>query len=741
MASPNLVAPITRLHDTWTYLLPHLRSRDISLLLTVGNRALISSLGQHVRQFEFEWSNGYLDIAKCLSIASRLPSLADLKIYTSALHPTLALWPFDADLFPKNLESLSLRFNDCITAIMENIHLPTVVPNLKSLSMSGFSSIKITLPENTVYPPKLTFLSLEVLNQHYLDWGQRDVQNLPKSLLSLELRQVKASEPTFGRNDFPPGLTSLVLNGGYAAPFTIENLPRTLQKLHFGSQPMSVVATGSGFAFPWRSYFPYLTELFVFMAYELDSNALTHILDPSIVLTEPRFAPIKELIASDPSTPLSRETRYTSLGFALHEEHGIATETANAESDNRTYVESLLPQLASVENLVCSKTPDRILHYLGFPYLMKLKQLSYAISGFIEAGMPAGIEHYPSLTSITCSKIDLASIPPTLLSLNCSAMTYDDTAPPIFPARSITSLIVRISSLKFDVIDSLPNTIETLRIGFRHSHAGDMRPDLSPSLAPQGANVSAEVDPSWMNECDKSWRSIATKMVKLKLFAVQEISGRPSMRLTPIASPYLEEFVIFDSGGYQQHIVPWAIALFDDCNTAGRPPIFPRSLKKMSATFYSSVKMPFSVISMLPRSLTSVNLSVLHPELPPLINCPFPDMTPEEILGSMPPNIKHFKAGDPWSEMKTVKVSVQALSKLPKSLESFSISSSTASIKLEHGPTTADPTPLLREIAQLLPPQLSSFKMGIQDVQQSLFEAYIQQPGKNVRYVPTPLIP
>lgn len=740
------VAPITGLHDAWTYILPLLRFQDISRLLATGNGTLVSALVPHLKRFEFEWTNGYLDLTRCLSAASRLPYLVNLKILASE-PDILAQWPFDATLFPKSLESLSLRFSNCITAVLGHIDLATALPNLTSLSFSGASSAEFSMPSNPAYPPNLTSLSLDASNLKPLLWSQRDVQNLPKSLLTLELMSIKPTEPNFERDDFPPALTSLVLSTSFTSPCFVDSLPRTLRKLQIqGSLQSTLVSASSHFAFPWRSYFPHLTDLTLPMGSQLDANGLTHLLDPSVVLSEPRFSALKDTISADSSLSLARETRYTALTFAMHEEIMAAPPAGDAnasEDDGRTYVESLLPQLSSLEKLACPSVPARVLHFFGYPHLKNLQTLTYGIMSL--DSIPSGIEHYPFLSTLICSRINLAAIPPTLRSLNCSTIAYDELvpAPLYFPARSLDTLVVRIGAIKLALVESLPESITKLVIGLSNGFLFDrtMKPDLSPCMAPEGADTSGEIDPAWLRGCDKSWTSIATKLVKLKSFTIHGIGGCPTTKLTPIASCVLEEFCVVDTGGFETHIEPWAMAILDDLNTAGRAPVFPPSLRSMFLSFFTSPKLPFSVLATLPRSLTSFTASNLHPKLPPLSNSPFPELTPEEVLRALPPNLKRLKAGLIMYPVQPLVLNAQSLSSLPKSLQSFHIDPTTASFVLEDDPTRADPKDLAQAIALLLPPNLSSFAIAAEPMQSLCLEAYLQQSGRNVYHTPNPAAP
>lgn len=704
---------LVALHDVWPSLAQLLSWSDIVRLLMVGDKRLDLVLRRSVTHFRVDWSSGYLALPRVLSLVSHLPRATHLSV--KAQWDTFARKRLKLSLLSPLLESLTLCFQNSIQAILCHSKLVKRAPNLRRLHLSGHSSSSQSFVLHGVkYPPQLTSLVLQTTpfpSLPKLSLDQQSIQDLPKTLTELEISYFELLEPRFFREDFPPGLTSLSLT--CKNHLIIESFPRTLSRLHLDGPPTTALCAPSsavasrGFAFPWRSYFPSMTDLMPCKTgLRLDPNGLVQLLDPMAAQKDPRFKGIADLISEDLSLPVDRSIRYTHLSCSIEEApSGSGTSNKSPETE-------ALPLLPLLNSLVYLNSPAPLPEYLKQYIGHNLTRLQTLKGPSRRSPLPPSHALRHHLSSITAGWIDFSDLPPSLTSLVLDTIlggpgTDPGESPPYFPAQSLRQFSMSSTYLTLEMAGCLPATIEVLCVRFPDTSPHlSLNPDLSPSLgSPDNSSKDlAKLDKSCGNLVDRLWSTIAGKLVQLKEVVLWVGSGSPSMRLTPFASQLLEKFIFND---VQTDHSPWAMTLLDDCNTAGRPRVFPPSLTYMCI----NAGVPISSLALVPRSVTHLVMSQVTLE-DPLPNCPFlsQNVTHSELFERLPPKLKHLQycgsAVD--SGVETCELRAEALSRLPKSLEHLSFTGNTVLIVSPHVPSpSVGEDAHFEAICRFLPPGLS----------------------------------
>lgn len=690
-------ASILSLHnDAWQIILSFLTTQDVAMLGAVGNPIVSGLLKRHVESANFFIPSGPIDIDACNRWALQYPKLRSVTVRGFFHKETAAKWPLDAKLFPRQLLSLDLCFKLCIDAFIQSVDMAAALPNLTSLSLSGYGpystfSKQLKL-EAARFPPLLEQLSILGSYRSFL-LTTGSIASLPRTLRDLTIHGMDSNENVIVYGDFPSQLTSLEFQGN--AYLSYEALPHSLTKLNL-INVYSRVMGKSDHIFPWRAYFPRLVDLKA----RVEDDELEAILDPA-ALDNPLFQQLKELISGDsgrsqayadalrdPESGRIKIEKYKKLDIEFPY-HGPTT-----------LREDLIPQLSDLE----------ICHIKGLPpalieHLPKMTDLCTAEDG--EDVLSAASKLPASLTSLTTASIsDFAFLPVGLKTLD-SVLSGATPEPLIFTPNSLTTLC--LPSTSDEIINILPITITSLTTSFLTLPSKpkiDMRPDLASSLAPTDQD---RLNPEeWMTPCDKAWRAIAARLVNLRKLVIQFSRGGPSMGLTPLKSTVFEEFSIRQQGTLT--MIPWLSAVLDDLNTAGRPTIFPPSIRKMSLVFHQAETTPFVILAMLPRSLTSfvTNHMTIKNTLP---NSPFPsNITPTEIMKQLPPNLREFEwKGTMTSYGDTIFVEQSVLPCLPRSLEIFF--TNLFEFILDDG-LDKDGAEHFNRVIELLPPNLSVFSYG-----------------------------
>lgn len=706
--------------DIWSVVVQYISSDELGRL-TLLTPSLSQVLWRTSKNLDVDWKQGWLNLDGCLNAASRYSNLSHLSI--KAFSPLIfATGPFEAQILPSNLCSLDLRFAYCLQAFLTHLNLNTITPNLQHLKLTGISPSPFLLG-TAQFPPKLRSLSLSCNDDgrtSKLHIRKGDIKVLPQTLHSLELRGCVAMEDAMKSADFSPGLTSLILEGGFQCLILLENLPRTLEKLHLEIYKVRTISSrhGEPLRFPWRAFFPKLVDLYFMPPLTID--CFQHIADPRSLREVPELAPLFERIALDPASSPSISASEDESEDALNYERlniqsramwGVLT--APAEDAK---LQHFLPRLTSLEGLVLSNVAVSDLSSLKRLTTLRLYESTLSTSNALP----------PTLTELVVDRCKLSLLPASLLALECVLLIDDLTTPdgislPILPSN-LTKLTLSETPLTEALVSKFPTTIESLEVGFPGNFEENVSVVITRDLTPGG----------WPDgtECDRVWRAMAKRFVRLRRLVISESVGCPSMRLEPIASTQLEYLKIL-STGKSYAVVPWLSTLLDDRNTDGRPRVLPPSLKTLKLVFYA-LKLPLSIIPMLPRSLTY--FATRHMETSDLLpNFPFnPRLTTTQMLEHLPPNLKKLiwkSAGDASDTQVTMASS--SLQYWPRSLEIVDLCHSFV-IEIP-GVSNSDINAHCRELARLLPPKLSFLRYCLSGPSNICHREYLALPAnKNV---------
>lgn len=700
--------------DIWSIVLEYISSDDLGRL-ALSTPSLSTILWRTASKLDIDWKQGWLNLNGCLRAASRYHSLSHFS--TKAFSPLIYVkGPFNARLLPSNLCSLELSFAYCLQAILISTNLDTITPNLQHLKLTGVSQARFVLG-TARFPSKLLSLFLSCNGDGDLPTlriEKGDIKILPKTLKSLELRGCIATENAMESSDFAPGLTSLTIEGGYQCLIILENLPRTIEKLRLELHKVRTAsaAYGEPLRFPWRAYFPKLVDLYIHPPMAVDCSQ--HLMDPQSLRGASDFDPIFERIdlesASTSTISASEDHAEAEIGYLkLRIESRPEWGSRDVLPDNAKF-QHFVPRLTSLRDLALCNMPVSSLSSLKNLTTLDLSDMEVPMSNLLP----------PNLTSLSIQVCRLSLLPPSLLSLKCYTInddlgTHEGVPIPLPTPKLINFTTTGTVNFTESLAHRLPTTIESLHIAFPiHRESVAMNRDLTPNGPPEGT------------ECDKAWRAMAKRFVRLKRLSLDESLGFPSMRLEPIASPQFEYLELINTG-MKDAVVPWLSTLLDDRNTEGRPPVFPPSLKTLKLVFYPQ-RVPLCIIPMLPRSLT--HFETRHMEMMNLLpNFPFnPRLTTSQMLEHLPPKLKTFiwkSNGDSGDEV--VYMSPSSLQYWPRSLEIVDLCN--AFVIAEPDSYISDFDAHNREVANLLPPTLSFLRYGIYVPFSACHKVYLALPA------------
>ena len=701
---------ILTLHqDAWTLVLPLLSAESIANLRSLGIPVISDMLRRNVCRLEFAPGYNFVDLDRY----NRWSSSSFLKVTDLCITKEgagVAMWPIDAQLFSSELTSLNLTFNECIPYFLTQLDMATRFPNLVSLFLGGNSSVKVSIAAGK-FPPRLERLSL--LGSYESLVADQAIPSLPKTLIELTVRGCThlTAEKAAKLEDYPPGLQLLRITFST----DLDQLPHGLKDLAVTHEFFSTSCAGRRNAvFPFRAYFPKLVGL-SFLP-EVPPGSLRAILDPA-ALQNPEFERLRGILVNDPvrskayaaaladasSTQDGPYAKYKQLLFEFT--YGEAPEKIDDE---------LLPFLSCLtDSMVFGIPPAAIAH---MPHLLELQIADELILKEDEIiQVPA---HLTSLDVPTGTMLSSFRLQDRETSSKAILSDSSDTTAAITIPIPTRQLFAHLTKLVIQDIDEeagllIPPTLTFLSTTFKGTMAISksikIRSDLRPSLAPEGEDGSN--DSQWMTDCDKAWRAIASRLVRLKTLEIHESVGCPSMALTPILSPYFETFKLMQHNR-QSTVVPWLSTLLDGMNTAGRPAILPPSTRSFTFAVSATVDIPFEVLAMLPRSLTMLKISHMSVSTH-LPNSPLPpETTPTEIMKLLPPNLVYFM----WLTTQTsygtkVFVDQAAILSLPQSLRVFS--SNLFEVKLDSGmEQQQDGEEHFNQVAALMPKRMTNFAYG-----------------------------
>ena len=650
--------------DIWTQILPLLSTNDLKDLIDAGNPHLTNTLRRTVKIVQISTASHIIDVTKHVKWALQFSKLKSLSISSDRELIAFACWPLDlTELMSNELTSLSLSFEYCPQYLLPRFDFSTRLPNLTELSLSGQSAaLKLS---SAKLPRGLRSLTLNTI-QSSIIVTPRSIQDLPDSLSYLSIRGISGmSLPT--AYEWPSSLRHLTLKG---AVINIAQLPHGLNTLilefsHLTSSP------GAREKFPWRSWFPRLTELCI--DYSLFEDNIETITNPLALYQHPEFLPLLDFIKSDELHILSflaarrdfnfdnasNDNDTSPLGpLAPHKDDAYATyqrlklRIPNIAVGSRTSLSSL--RTCEIELL-----PLEIVPYL--PQLTTVSLGSNDLSSYNV--LPQ------SLTALKCYSAGISVLTPSLRSLSCHR--FKDVPSPItstnFVCQSLTSLISQVA-INEEWAHALPTSLEILACGFEATNRG----------------------------CNSSWAILVSRLKRLREFKIKSSSGFPSSPLAPFASQQLDTFTL--SRPLSKTLVEWLKCLFGD-NSAGR--VFPESLKSTKLSTISE-SVPLSVLAALPSSLTEIRISCGYLTTDHVPGFPLSQLSPPDIMHRLPPKLVSL---DVSLRKKTDSVSIDmaSISGWPRSLERVLFA---GDIMLETGKPFKNPKTELALLEPHLPPNL-----------------------------------
>lgn len=685
-------APVLALHaDIWRHIISHVTFKDVWKLFNLRNPTITQVLVRLVSKMDCNWFNVLIDFELISRMVSHFPNIKNISIISEKSY-FRSKQPLNIAIFPSQLVSLTLDFNCSASSILSNPEITTSLAQLEHLLLSDSSSLEVDLGQSR-FPPHLLTLSLNVKSVVY---KTGDFARLPRSLTFLSLSSCRSTTaPKY--EEFPPELKSLILRHGN---FTLNELPHCLTRLELHYANISSPYTSGDTHFPWRSYFPALTDFFDTDIF--NKSSLRSLFDPQALYTDESFASLLRVIKED-------RKRYELLLSVSSSASGIGYSSLELDSTDLEFddLESPVPSLRSMRRLqAVGCNIERLENFLPDLRSLDLTEL------------PSNFTLPSRITTLSISHIRINLIPPTVTSLACDSLrqSTDDVgsfATEIFPSSSLQILHLWSDFVTSDLASILPASITDIRLRFpgtvKEARETKILPDLSSALAANSPTDNQDTDvEKYMNRCDRSWRVLVKRLVNLRKMAVVDSIGCPSMALTPFVSPYLDTFS-FKTASYKEFsMLPWCSALFDGMNSCGRPEIFPPSLRTLEFIMYGVESLPLTVLALAPRSLTSLSVShmAVNTDIP---NSPLAsNLSASQILALLPPKLRFFYWAPTMTSYGTAVVADSScISLLPRTLSSFD-PSSLLLFKMD------DSIPfdqLTSTVAPMLPPNITRFSV------------------------------
>lgn len=280
--------------------MPYLLTSSVLRLLEAGNAQLSRLLCQATHSVSWGDAGLVVDLDAFLRHCNSFPGLTEISIDRDTTR-TLYKIPQQSLVLPPTLTSLTLDYHSVFTLILP-LKLSTLVPRLTSLRLRGGTVDQTTGFSSLDLPPNLETLELSPVGPT-APLDPAFVARLPRSLDSFDLECFLACESTIGgplSYDWPPSLASFRITT--FGRTLLEHLPRTVTSLRLKSlgkplettfPPCQIDSTKPpSRVFPWRRFFPRLTEVYLYLASNspqldmgliLPTMVLDTVIDSSIV--------------------------------------------------------------------------------------------------------------------------------------------------------------------------------------------------------------------------------------------------------------------------------------------------------------------------------------------------------------------------------------------------------------------------------------------------------------------------
>lgn len=687
--------------DLWAPILLYLSSFDVKKLLDTGSSRLSLTLRRTVEIVTISTNSDIVDVGKSIKWALSLSKLKSLSISGRSAGYSYARLPVDiADLVSAELTSLSLAFQCCPQFLLPSFDFSANLPSLTDLSLEGRStSLELS---DAKLPQTLRSLSLNTLHDAIII-AEGSIDALPASLTNLSLLGISrwAFVPT---HSWPPSLRHLSLSGGNV---DLMHLPHGLEALALGRVKVSDFLGLQ--KFPWRSWFPRLTDLRA--RYALMEDSLDTFTNPLALYQDDYFLPLLDFIRSDEkrllsflaarhpldvTNPSSMDT-ITTIGHQdslLPHQEDIYASYRHLKVGTYNFPSGPTPHLSSLITSEMEHIPTRLISSIGSALTLQAGS----------AALDSTIILPPSLTSLSCYTVDSSILLPSLHYLKCYRI--NNLPSPItstnFVCQSLTSLICDIQ-ITADWAKALPSTIETLTCRFELNdelnQSGDaILPSESDSAT---ANLLDEINAMpRANSCDRALEILVSRLERLRSFKIRDSLGFPSRPLSPFASTQLERFTI----SRPKQLNSWLEALFgDDSSQSVHRNIFPSSLKFMKFKAPQN-PVPLSVLAVVPRSLTELYIKCRSISYESLPNFPFSKLSPSDLMHRLPRNLITLSLAQLKRTGPPIEIEASSLAGWPRSLEKAFLCN--INIILDWGKPLCDPSTELVFLEPHLPPNL-----------------------------------
>lgn len=506
-------------------------------------------------------------------------------------------------------------------------------PNLLELSLIGSAAAgSTTMLSSFSLPPALELLTLRPFNISLIALTSSDIDLLPRSLVSLDLKAKWNEATIFKHSRWPPSLTFLRLE---SARVLLDYLPRSLVTLDLSEVlylETSFPSATDGLVFPWRVFFPLLTRLLLAL----------HICIP--------LAP--SLLLSSIVAPDAREIQSA--------ENFIATLTSSSP----------------VGGVEVEATPTKFPPFtiIGLPHAFyshdDLSSLLHPVAAYIgETLFKVGDSLYDFATLKDCSRYLSASIlfdyetenaRSTLLGPKLEVEA--STLPSMLKTLKCTTLLDHQAGK----VAGLPSGSDLPKLTTLHLRDYHGTPTLS--ILPDTIT-----DLQIAIKLPEEWDLIATRLVSLRSLSIMlETPLNCSAPLTPIKSCLSSILITFTQ-------------------SSDAPSLFDPSKPRLSEFFSSPSPLPptitklllkgenihASILAVLPPRLLELNIEGLAwGDLPHEILTPFPagaNLSPDDLIKSLPSKLRIMSITG-FRDANQQIVSTSCLRHLPRSLGSFTSS-------------------------------------------------------------------
>lgn len=576
-----------------------------------GCMQLSSVLAHNIRKIAHNDVGPILDFNALLRASQALPLLDSLAINSTG-HFSLVRHPISLENLPTKLRSLDLDFHS-VLSLFNGFDFAVSTPCLTYLSLQSPSTE--TKPYRAFQLPQ----SLQVLNCLWMGIRLADIQNLPRSLLSLEVTHVSDQEESVQPDyDWPPSLTSLCLINE-SSSLNIEYLPRSVVTLNLAR--LSLLATtfpqrSQKLVFPWRVFFPHLQNL-TLPLFPRTIYCLSSLLASIVAAGAKEICEAEDLISSQlPSakrlyTPVFSTFRSLELPFVWRQQGTT----------------QLLAQLQAVAPYI------QEVDFKNFPTsLCYLKHAGRSSLSTTEDVAKHRDKLPSTLTHLDAGMVHGSVLPSTLKRLECDALVGSEDGDPTWTCGdglpNLTALTVRTP---FSLI-KLPQTITYLNLP-----------------------VSSTSD----------WDLIATGLISLRQLEITlKAPWHCSKPLAPIKSTV---FDIFDLNSTDIKFDPSKPRLHEFFSSPSPLP------STISSLVLNGQATHASILPVLPRGLRSLYISAFAWSAETIPNSiPFPEganLSHDDLIKSLPNRLHSVSLFNPLDTLP--RANPECLRFVPKSLGYF----------------------------------------------------------------------